>query len=367
MVNKTEIYEFLGFILVLAAISAIIFTTTTHFTFDNFLALNFRYTIIALVCYATYTGLSGKPSGIIIGLALAFLYVFYYFTSRSYLETFTDDCRPIETPLTNEFELISKPLAPYAITPIDSVDDYEYNMVFENENDKEITKELRNKLMSQYPMSWTVQPPSSTHFQVGMKEGFQDASDSNILNVIGNDAQKLLNGVTDKTKNIYNGITGETKAIYNNITGGNVAPPHTDSAEEKEREILKMYKPKNANDLKTYDVEDAYKLINKMYEAKGLVPQVEHKKDTNIYEIVGTRKKGEKVTYEDEGVASDQPVAASGEETIKVPQAATDMLKDSDPFYSTQNRTRQSKHDYTKFTPGLERTFSPSYPLSQWY
>ena len=71
------------------------------------------------------------------------------------------------------------PFAPYATTPINSVDDYEYSMVFQQEGDKAMTKAQRDLLMSQYPMDWTVQPPSSALFQQGLakfKEAFENPS-----------------------------------------------------------------------------------------------------------------------------------------------------------------------------------------------
>lgn len=309
--------------------------------FDQFLTLCFRLTIFLIVVYFLYVSLNGKPSGLIILAAFVFIYLYTYVSGRIYLEKF-DDCRPIEQIVGREEVELNTPESPYTISPINSLDDYEVANVFENENDKELTKAQRNKLMSQYPLDWTVQPPSSRHFQVGLKESFTDASGA------------------------HDGSGAEI--IYRNVNGSNTMPEDTDAAEINEREVLKTYVPKNANDLKTYDVDDAYTLIKNMYSTKGLIPEVEHEKDTNIYKIVATHKKGEKVTYEDEPAeASNDAVQSNGEGTIQVPKAATDMLNDSDPFYNTADRTRQSKFDYTKYTPGLERTFAPSYPLSQWY
>ncbi len=57
-------------------------------------------------------------------------------------------------------------LKPYAKQPIDGVDDYEYSLVFKNEGDRAMTKETRDLLMSQYPMDWSTQPPSSASFRV---------------------------------------------------------------------------------------------------------------------------------------------------------------------------------------------------------
>jgi hypothetical protein len=138
-----------------------------------------------------------------------------------------------------------------------------------------------------------------------------------------------------------------------------------------EREMLQTYKTKPTKELTSaYDIDDAYTLIKKMYDVKGLDPQIEHEKDTNVYEIVGVRKKGEKVQYEDElgdATASTEAVKGNQESVTVVPQAATDLLYDSDPFYNKQQSTRTGKWDYTKYTPELERMFAPSYALSAWY
>jgi hypothetical protein len=316
----------------------------------EFSVVSFRIVIIIVVGFLGYNFFKGRPSGYIVLAIFAFAYLFTFFMGREYLrENFQEtssSCSQVNNKVLSTNEIIfDNTNPPYETTPIQSVDDYEYNLVFQNENDREITKELRNKLMSQYPMHWTTQPASSTYFQKGLKETFQTQQ----IDMAGVDA------------------------MYKNVSGENVAPPDTDSVEISERQDLQTYKPKETKDLKTtYDIDDAYSIIKKIYDAKGLEAQVEHRKDTNIYEIVGVRKKGEKVLYEDElgdasASASTEAVSENQESVTVVPQAATDMLYDSDPFYNKQNPTRMGKWDYTKYTPELERMFAPTYPLSQWY
>lgn len=315
----------------------------------EFSAVCFRLVIIIAVGFLGYTFFKGRASGYIVIATLGFLYIFTFLMGREYLrENFQESksCSEVNNKVlsTNEF-IVDSTNPPYVTSPIYSVDDYEYNLVFQNENDREITKELRNKLMSQYPMDWSTQPASSSFFQKGLKETFQTQ-------------QTDMSGVD---------------TIFKNVSGENLVPPDTDSVEVKERQTLQTYKPKGTKDLKsTYDIDDAYTMIKKMYDAKGLEAQVEHKENTNIYEIVGVRKKGEKVLYEDElgdasASASTEAVRENQEAVTVVPQAAKDMLYDSDPFYNTAQKTRTGKWDYTKWTEGLERSFAPSYPLSQWY
>ena len=58
--------------------------------------------------------------------------------------------------------------APYTREPINSLDDYETNVIYMNESDKALSKELRDKLTSQRPMDWAGLPPSSSQFQAGL-------------------------------------------------------------------------------------------------------------------------------------------------------------------------------------------------------
>jgi hypothetical protein len=313
---------------------------------DSFTNISVKILLIGILIYFIYTTLKGKPSGIVFICGLLFIYIYYYFTGRQYLrENFEHlDVNPIETIVENN-DVIVENLnnKPYSTTPINSLDDYEHNLVFQNENDREITKELRTKLMSQYPMDWSVQPGSSSHFTKGVKEyskGYMPIDES------------------------------QNEMIYKNVSGDNLQPPDMDAVETEERKILQTYVPKATNDLKTYDIEDANTLIKKIYDARGLIPEVTHEKDTNVYTIVGTRRKGEKIQYEDDledAEASDEAVTENQESVTVVPQAARDILNDSDPFYNTKKKTRMDKWDYTKYTPELERMFAPSHAMSQWY
>jgi hypothetical protein len=233
---------------------------------------------------------------------------------------------------------------PYETSAINSIDDYEYNLVFQNESDRELSQDLRNKLMSQYPMDWSIQPPSSSQFVNGLSEGFESTPE--VMS-------------TDK------------KDPYAEISVQNVTPPDTMKVEQEERKILQTYVPKKAGDLKTYDIEDAMTLIKKIYDAKGEVADVVRTND-NVYEIIGTRRKDEKVVYEemdDQAPTGSLPVQKAGEATIKVPPAAVDYNTALDPFYgpSVESSGRQGKWNYRQWTPGLERMFAPTEPRTNWY
>jgi hypothetical protein len=248
---------------------------------------------------------------------------------------------PASSPVLKESGHVIMEQVPQAVKPIKSIDDYDYTVVQDNESDRAVSKALRDKLMSQRPMDWSGLPPSSTQFQAGLIESFQNASPT----------------VPDDAK------------PYQGINGGAMAPPDTNAGEMRERETLQTYVPKRASKEITYDVKDADDLIRKVYDQKGLIPTVAHEKGTNVYEIVGVRRKDEKIIYEgDEAPASTGPVRKAGESIIQVPAAASDMAASRDPYYDMNgSKTRMGKWDFQAWTPGLERMFAPTEPKQNWY
>lgn len=233
-------------------------------------------------------------------------------------------------------------LDPVAKGNIQSLDDYEYNYVYQNESDRALSQELKNKLMSQRPMEWAGLPPSSSQFQAGLRESFQNATAA---------------------------IPNTPQEFYA-VSGDDMIPPDTQSSEMEERKLLQSYEAPNAKELGTYDSEeDPEKLIKRVYDVKGLIPTVAHKEGTNVYEIVGVRKKDEKIVYEDEEApASIGPVQGAGEATIDVPPTAYDTAAARDPYYDMNGggKTRLGKWDYQAWTPGLERMFAPTNDRQKW-
>ena len=246
--------------------------------------------------------------------------------------------------------------APYVQNPIYSIDDYEYNLIFQNESDKELSKAEINRLTGQYPLDWSVQPPNSAVFQKGVAE-MRQRQNTAARNKI---AEGYMDTVDPKAKPI-------TLNPYREIDGSTFTPPDTTASEMEERKILQTYVPKKADSLTTYDLEDAKTLISKIYDAKGLIPTIVEKPD-NVFEVVGTRRKDEKIVYEDEEApASKAPVQQAGEATITVPASAMDIAVGLDPFYAPEGSSRKNRWDYTKWSPGLERTFAPTFDTENWY
>ena len=292
-------------------------------------------------------------------------YIVLYVKGRKYLEGFqggpmtgptSGDLYPTPPPLlTPTAPIDSNPgrvlmehvnLDPVAKGHIKSLDDYEYNFIYQNESDREVSQALKNKLMSQRPMEWAGLPPSSEQFQAGLRESFQNGTQS----------------VPDNAK------------PYEAVNGDNMIPPDSESVEMEERKVLQSYKAPTTAELGSYDVDDPpEKLIHKLYEKKGLIPTIAHKEGTNVYEVVGVRRKDEKILYEDEEApAAVGPVRPAGEATIVVPPTAYDTAALKDPFYdatspgAVSGKTRTGKWDYNSWTPGLERVFAPTGETSQW-
>lgn len=228
---------------------------------------------------------------------------------------------------------------PYTQTPINDLGDYdELNTVYQNESDTPLSKALRDKLMSQYPMDWSGYPPSSSQFQAGLRESFENAKPT----------------VPDDPK------------PFENISGDLMQPPDMSEMERKEKAILQTYKPKFPPNPTTYDSRDANEIIKQIYDLKGVIPDVRHKDGTNVYEIVGVRKKDEKVLFEDEAEVTPGPNTSAMESTTRGPQAARDVFFDSGSS-AVQTKDRSNKWNYTSWTPGLERMFAPTEPQQQWY
>lgn len=234
---------------------------------------------------------------------------------------------------------------PFAKKGIMDVDDYEYSMVFKNEGDRAITKQMRDKLMSQYPMDWTVQPPSSESFQQGMaayKESFENPPPAPKFN------------------------------LYASVDGTSMTPPDMTALEQKELEVLQRYTPKDPKSLTTYDAADAKEIIERIYAVKGL--KAEYKETApNQFTVFSTRPIDEQPVFEDEedhanAQATSGANTQANENTIVIPTYVKSSLNAGlDPFYTPGEKTRDGAWDYTSWTPGLERMFAPNAPLNKWY
>lgn len=283
-------------------------------------------------------------------------YFLLYISGRYYLrESFEEEAQKPESlkrevkPCNGTIVEFEEPAdKPYVQRPIQDVDDYEYNLVFQNEGDREMSKALLNKLTAQYPLDWSGLPPSAMRFQEGFRQ--QQEAYAN--------APPVPEGVNP----------------YKEIDGSTMIPPDTSAIEEEERKILQTYVPQPSDAPLEYKVEDAKELIKKIYEKRNEIPDVKVR-ENGVYEVMGVRKKDEKIVYEGEDNQQEmespytgtEAVEVAAENTITIPQKATDIAAGLDPYYTPNPSTRTGRWDYMRWTPGLERMFAPTYPTKDWY
>lgn len=277
-------------------------------------------------------------------------YLVLYFGGRKYLETFQESeykkprFQPDGEPNDRMNMTAIPPEKPYLMNPIDSLDDYEASVVFQNQGSKEASKKQISDAMTRYPMDWTVQGPNSQYFQENQEE-------------YNKEMQEKAN-------------KPPVTSFYKEVDGSDMKLPDYDKQEEEERKILQTYKPKCTKDLLEYNVDDVKSLVDKVFDKKGLIPVLEKSKQgSNVWEIIEVKEKDPKIVWEDdiENQTQRETMEKRGEDVIEVPYTASDLAAGLDPFFQPRNSVRDGKYDYTQWTPGLERMFAPTYPIKSWY
>lgn len=249
----------------------------------------------------------------------------------------------------NDSIMMAPPDTPYETNPIFSMDDYEYNLVFANEGNREIGRRAISNAMFRYPLDWSVQPPSSAIFQQGL-EAFEN--------------QQRADADPNKAP--------MDLSMFDNISGKTMVPPNMDAIEAEEKQMLATYSPEalaeNKEECKKETpFERVRGLVKKVYDKRGEVAVIEpSRQGGNVWEITEVFKKDEPIVWEDE-VPEPNRQEVRGEQTIQVPKSVNELSSTLDPFFEPRPTTRMSKNDYTKWTPGLERMFAPTYPKVDWY
>lgn len=243
---------------------------------------------------------------------------------------------------TNSVRTDFLPQPPYVTNeePILKLDDYEYSMIFQNEGSREVGKREISDAMSRYPLDWSNKPPSDQEFQVAQTV-FKD--------------KVSVEAPADTSK-------------FNDISGKNMQPPNLSAEDMAEREIVQMYKPEETKDLIHYSLKDAKRLVERLYERRGKKAIVEpSQQGNNVFEIVEVDDIHPKIVWEDEVYRDVPREKLRGEQTIVVPTVVNDLAAGLDPWYEPRQSTRMGRHDYTKWTPGLERQFAPTYEHRSWF
>ena len=235
-------------------------------------------------------------------------------------------------------DLVGMP--PYATEPIQSIDDYEYSLIFREEGSRDAQKRAISDAMSRYPIEWSALPPSSQLFQ-------------------------------EKLEQFVGAVTADQAPVntdqFKSISGSQETPPDMDKMEEDEKKLLATYKPEDTKDLIHYSLNDTKKMLKQIYAKKGLIPVIEQSKQgTNVFEIVETKEINPTIVWEDDPVSEKDRFIIRGENRIEVPLYARDTAAGLDPFFEPRQPTTIGKQDYTKWTPELERSFAPTYTGNGW-
>jgi len=266
----------------------------------------------------------------ILFLLLLFGYIVLYFNGHKYLEHFSN--RNEKKKESNEDT--SSPEMPYLKDPIDSVDDYELSLVFQNQGSKGASRQQINEAMTRYPIDWSVQGPDSQYFQ------------DNQVNY-----EKKLN-TTDKI-----GTRDENDSQSDSM------PEVVPDVETEEMKILQTYVPESSKGLLQYSVDDVKGLLEKVYSKKGLIPVIEKSKQgPNIWEVTEVKEINPTIIWEDD---TRNIMQQRRENAIDVPYTVSDVAAGLDPYFQSRNTVRDGK--YNEFTPDLERMFAPTYPVKEWY
>ncbi len=274
-----------------------------------------------------------SPISFTIVILLLIGYMAIYLGSRKYFEDFQGSANSDKrfhrdgSPITNPNA--SLPENEYPTRP--DVDEYEVSAVFQNQGSREASQQQINDAMTRYPLDWSTQGPNSQHFQENMVQYTKDVQ------------------------------YAAQPAPYSK-QGLEATVP--ESTEEEERKILQTYQPKSSKDLLTYSVDDVKNLLDKVYDKKGLIPVInKSKQGENIWEVTEVKEKNPTIVWEDD---TEQVMRQRGEEVIEVPYPARDLAAGINPFSGPRERSGNSRNENPQWTPGVDRMFTPSYPIPAW-
>lgn len=273
-------------------------------------------------------------------------YLILYVSSRKYLN---ESFLPLasSSARASSYRTLTPPDMPYTTKPIDSVDQYELSAIYQRQGSKEATKEKLRQAMARYPMDWSVQGQGSQFYQE-------------------NEA-RYASSANAKKANAIEGFFSDAPR--------EMMLPDSAQQEAEERKILQTYQPEKTADLLNYSAdtpEGVKKLVEKLYDRRGLIPEVvPSKQGNNVWEVIEVREKNPKIIWEDDPSLQNAPererMIARREEVIDVPYMASDLAAGLDPFFQKGSSVRDGRYRYNQWTPGLERMFAPTHPIKEWY
>ena len=241
---------------------------------------------------------------------------------------------------------------PWDTSPINSVEDYDRTNVYENERNSRhgaMSTAVINDLTNKYKTDWS-QLPFNSEAKAAQEDVF----------------------VAGRLDNVYREPKSGT--FFKNMMGDGLFPPNTDEREQNERRMLNSYKPPEvAKNVEEEETSLIAKLVKKLFSSnKDYSPVVEKTGDNNwaITELIPKPRKE---------MWADAEMGTSIDEAVQrgwVPPTPSMQIFDqgtSDPYFAKQgvadqdNKSFWSYSQFNRFTPELERMFSPTNATREWY
>jgi hypothetical protein len=239
---------------------------------------------------------------------------------------------------------------PFAQTPINKLDDYEYTRVFGLERaprNSEESRQAKDAGIAEQVLDWANLPFNSE--ERAAKE------------------QEFITGVkSNMTKDPKTGV------FFKNLEGQSVMPPDEEALQERERGILAAYRPTEVGKhVVDNETERVGKLVSELYANDPNWEPVVEKTGENRWEVRELIPKARKERWEDEDSITVEDVLQQGvNPDIKMTitgGGSDDPYFDKAGVVDRDNKRFWKYEDFRKWTPGLERMFAPTNDTGNWY
>jgi hypothetical protein len=234
---------------------------------------------------------------------------------------------------------------PFAKTPINKADDYEYTRIFQNENSPrgEISKTAVNSMLAKKQWDWA-QLPFNSSTRADAEDQFNTAR--------ADSAQR------DPKSGVF----------FKNVEGADIKPPDVVSIEQTEKAGLKPFVERPAEKLLEHNIEDVGEMVRKMYADDPNWEPVVEKIGENEYRVSELRPKPRKEHY----AGAEEPTIERAKANGMISAEVDVEGGRQDPYFDKQgvldygNDRFWEYKDFKKWTPGLERMFAPSLDTTNW-
>jgi hypothetical protein len=238
---------------------------------------------------------------------------------------------------------------PYAQTPINKLDDYEYSRVFEMERAPRRSpesKEAKSASIAEKVMDWANLPFNSEDRAKQEKEFV---------------AGRRSDMVRDP----------KTGVFFRNLEGHDLMPPDEEALQARERAILAAYKPTDVSKhIIDNESERVAKMVHELYAKDPNWEPVLEKTGENRWEVRELIPKARKEQWEDDEITVEDALQQGVNPDIRMDIVGGGS---DDPYFDKSNVAGRANgrfwkyDDFRKFTPNLERVFAPTNDTLEWY